>query len=397
MKAYKFLGLLLLSVLSITAFAQNEQGMEFFHGTWEEAKAEAKKEKKYIFVDVYTTWCGPCKKMSKYTFTDASVGDFYNEHFINFKIDAEKGEGPSFASEFKVRAYPTLLYFNSKGDVVSTTKGYRTPDQFLEEGRKLFVNKETLDKKLAEFEKGNNDKAFLSELVGLLNVMGMPNKKVQSAYLNSLSDEELMNEENSQLIFKGADNINSVFYDKLIEKRAHFEQIMGAEKVSNKIRNSAISGINTAIEEKDESIYKKSVSAIEGIELENKDLLIFQMGTEFYKGVKDWKSYGNYATNYLAKNDVQNSNILNNVAWAFYENINSKKQLKLAEEWVTKSIAIKSDYHNNDTYAAILYKLGKIDEAYAAAEKAITIAKYSRKDYSSTTELMEKINNERFK
>jgi len=397
MKAYNFLGFLLILAFSLSISAQDKQGMEFFKGTWEEAKAEAKKENKYIFVDVYTTWCGPCKKMSKYTFTDSSVGDFYNEHFINFKIDAEKGEGPSFASEFKVSAYPTLLYFNSNADVVSTTKGYRTPDQFLEEGRKLFVNKETLDKKLAEFEKGNKDKAFLSELVSLLNVMGMPNKKVQSAYLNSLSNDELLNEENSKLIFKGADNINSVFYDKMMEKRAEFEQLMGPEKVSNKIRNSAISGINAAIEQKDESIYKKSVNAIEGIELENKDLLIFQMGIEFYKGVNDWKSYGNYATNYLAKNDVQNSNILNNVAWAFYQNINSKKQLKLAEEWVLKSIAIKSDYHNNDTYAALLYKQGKVDEAYAAAEKAITIAKYSRKDYSSTTELMEKINKERFK
>ena len=64
-------------------------GIDFFHGTWEEALEKAKKEDKLIFVDAYTTWCGPCKRMSKQVFPQDAVGEFYNKNFVSMKIDME--------------------------------------------------------------------------------------------------------------------------------------------------------------------------------------------------------------------------------------------------------------------------------------------------------------------
>ncbi|HHG84150.1 MAG TPA: DUF255 domain-containing protein, partial [Bacteroidetes bacterium] len=58
------------------------QGIKFFHGTFAQAKAKAKKENKLIFMDAYTSWCGPCKWMAANTFTDASVGAYFNQHFV---------------------------------------------------------------------------------------------------------------------------------------------------------------------------------------------------------------------------------------------------------------------------------------------------------------------------
>jgi uncharacterized protein YyaL (SSP411 family) len=51
------------------------------------------KQVKPIFVDCYTSWCAPCKKMEQTVFVNDTVYKFYNEHFINFKVDMEKGEG----------------------------------------------------------------------------------------------------------------------------------------------------------------------------------------------------------------------------------------------------------------------------------------------------------------
>lgn len=84
-------------------------GIEFFHGTWKEAVAKAKKEDKLIFVDAYTTWCGPCKWMSKNAFKNPEVGEFFNDNFICVKVDCEKGEGIKLADEWNINAYPTLL------------------------------------------------------------------------------------------------------------------------------------------------------------------------------------------------------------------------------------------------------------------------------------------------
>ena len=83
------LNLLFLAILlPVTA---QESGIRFFHGTWDEAIALAKKEKKKIFVDFYTEWCGPCLNMSLTVFVLPQVGDVYNKNFVCLKIDAERG------------------------------------------------------------------------------------------------------------------------------------------------------------------------------------------------------------------------------------------------------------------------------------------------------------------
>ena len=54
-----------------------------------QAAAKAKKENKLVFVDCYTQWCGPCKKMARDIFPDAKVGEYMNAKFVNLKIDME--------------------------------------------------------------------------------------------------------------------------------------------------------------------------------------------------------------------------------------------------------------------------------------------------------------------
>lgn len=112
-------------------------GINFAQGTLEEVKALAKKQNKIIFVDVYATWCGPCKLLKKSTFADASVGEFYNSKFVNVALDAEKGERIAFASTYKVRSYPTLLFIRPDGSIVKTVVGYHNAEEFLKLGQNI--------------------------------------------------------------------------------------------------------------------------------------------------------------------------------------------------------------------------------------------------------------------
>ncbi|MCT4647538.1 MAG: thioredoxin family protein [Carboxylicivirga sp.] len=107
--------LLLLAVAGLFSLSSFSQGIEFFHGTWEECKAEAKKENKKIFIDFYTKWCGPCRAMTKKIFPLPAVGELYNEHFINYKVDAEVGEGSALAKQYEVKGYPTFIYADAEG------------------------------------------------------------------------------------------------------------------------------------------------------------------------------------------------------------------------------------------------------------------------------------------
>ena len=100
------------------------QGILFETDGLQKALAKARKENKAVFVDCYTSWCGPCKMMSSKVFPDKQAGDFFNPRFISLKIDMEKGEGKELAQKGNISAFPTYLILNPQGEVVYTSRGY---------------------------------------------------------------------------------------------------------------------------------------------------------------------------------------------------------------------------------------------------------------------------------
>lgn len=134
----KIVGLSLIAVFSM-AFIINgnntissESGIKFEHITLKKAKEEAQKSGKIIFIDCYTSWCGPCKQMAATSFKDEGVAKIYNEKFVNLKVDIEKdSDGPELARMYKISAYPTLLYINSEGRLVKSVIGSQSADKLI--------------------------------------------------------------------------------------------------------------------------------------------------------------------------------------------------------------------------------------------------------------------------
>lgn len=107
-------------------------GINFDHSTLEKAKKKATDSKKMIFIDVYTSWCGPCKEMAQTTFMDEEVGEMFNKKFVNLKIDAEKdSDGPYIGKTFKVNAYPTLLFLDENGKLLKKLVGKQSKEKLM--------------------------------------------------------------------------------------------------------------------------------------------------------------------------------------------------------------------------------------------------------------------------
>ncbi len=92
---------------------------------------QAKAENKLIFLDFYTTWCLPCRVMDEEVFSLASTGTAIDKNFISYKIDAEKGNGPTLATVYNVYAYPTLLFLDADGNVLKRKDGSLSNSKFL--------------------------------------------------------------------------------------------------------------------------------------------------------------------------------------------------------------------------------------------------------------------------
>jgi len=115
-----------------TEITEEQVGISFQAMSLAEAKALAKKKKKIIFIDAYASWCGPCKMLDKNTFPDASVGTYFNDKFINLKIDCEKHpDGAEIMRTYSITAYPTLLWIDADGKLIKKELGYKTPEQLL--------------------------------------------------------------------------------------------------------------------------------------------------------------------------------------------------------------------------------------------------------------------------
>ena len=166
------------------------QGVDFKQITLKEALEQAKAQGKMVFVDCYTTWCGPCKMMTEEVFPQKEAGDFFNAHFVNVKFDMEKGEGPALAKRYGIRAFPTFLILRPDGSVYHKLLGSGEADAFLRRVQEGMVEENSTGYLDRLYEEGNRDKAFLSRYIqSLLSIYEENKAKEVSAVLLGLLDE----------------------------------------------------------------------------------------------------------------------------------------------------------------------------------------------------------------
>ena len=206
-------------ICTVVSFAQ---GVKFETGTWSEMLAKAKAADKVVFVDVYTSWCGPCKKVAKEVFPQKEVGDTYNTNFINYQIDAESEEGKKFVERYPITGVPTFFFINAEGKVMHKFVGYKDVEGFVEEAGmvKMYSRYGGIDRMMEEIKKRTASKEMLNDYYQYANEKEKP--KAVNAYLRGIPVEELM-------------DVNNEFIDKiaLYDKDLMIRLIDEIVKVSN--------------------------------------------------------------------------------------------------------------------------------------------------------------------
>lgn len=141
----------LVVIIGLLTFTTSAQEVNWL--SWNEATALAATDKnpKKIFVDIYTDWCGWCKKMDKDTFQNAEVAAYMSNNFYMVKLDGEGKEPIDFKGktykyvpsgkrgyhEFAAAlmqgrlSYPTVVFMDAQFNMLSPVPGYQKPDPFL--------------------------------------------------------------------------------------------------------------------------------------------------------------------------------------------------------------------------------------------------------------------------
>lgn len=377
--------LLLFFILKTALIAQNtEGGITFIHDKFGDALASAKKEHKLVFMDAYTTWCGPCKMMSKSTFTDSEVTKVFNKQFVNLKMDMEKGEGPDLQQRYGVVAYPTLLFLNGDGEVVHKALGFHDAAQFLALGQTALNGEQTLGKWMVRYERGERDPKFLKAYAEVLaEAFENQRFKIAEEYLATQTDWKTR--ENLAFIYKFTEGVDSKLFSFLVNNQKEFEQVATKDEVSLKVQEIATAFL---FDEKNLPTLSAADSIIRLVYPKDKSVrMSLGYRLSYYRMKGDRPNYAKSAVDFLKKYD-DSAEELNENAATFYEQIDEKKLLKKAVKWAKTSVKLESSFMNQIVVAQLYSKLGKKRSAKKEAKKAIDIAKKAGDNYDEATDLL---------
>ncbi len=132
---------LILILANNTAFAD---GMRFIDEKkpFSEILQMASQKDQLVMVDFYTDWCSWCKVLDEKTYSTNEVGALA-ENFLSYKINAEKGDGIELAKKYNITGFPSILFVNGSGEEVDRLIGYYPPESFIPVVGDILDNKDT--------------------------------------------------------------------------------------------------------------------------------------------------------------------------------------------------------------------------------------------------------------
>ena len=395
------------------SYAQQTGGINFEKKlNWTAIKQIAKQENKYIFVDAYTTWCGPCKHMATNIFTQEQVGAFFNKNFINvaIQIDSTKEDNEYIKSWYKdaktvlklykIQSYPTYLFFNPNGILIHTIVGSsNTASDFIAKAQKALDPKTQYSSLKREYNKGKRDSSFLLSLINATTVAG--DDSLLHIYINSYlaTQTNLLTPQNIQLIdecectTKSSDKGFKIFnnypneVEVIIGKKERFrvlntiafdEEIfpvimINGKKITYRGGLSVYGG-----GEMNKNVDWNAIKAKIALKYKSlTDNIILNGKLKYYDWLEDWKDFNSLLLNYISTENKVDTFLIHKMTNKLLEDCKDKQSLKDAISWA--SVLTKNEDHPYyfQTYSLLLYKIGENKAALDYMEKCALLLKGS--------------------
>lgn len=410
--------------LLIEAREINDQGINWVKGlTWQQVKEKAKKENRYIFIDVYATWCGPCKEMDKRVYVNDSVGNFINDKFISVKVqmDITKNDEPEVQrwykdaqdinKQYRVLSLPTFIFLAPNGRVAHKAIGYKTVEAFIAEAAialkpgQVYIDPfEEYDRLEADYHAGKKKYSRMLYMIRSARELGKQSfdsvlTKDYYNYLEQLDRKKIYTKEILEFLaaleMKSEAKLFSLFYPD----GRKVDKVMGIDGFSKRI-------VSLTIYREITSPYlrlKTGATPLGNGPLDTAEanweglyhLILKKYSREYaQRGVLNGKlvwyeqryNFPAFYATYLQKLDRYGFDSISTTSNTAYPNVNfncwflflrisDKVMLQKAAKWMEALVhRFPQDPTYIDTYANLLYKAGEKEKAIVWEEKALKLA-----------------------
>ncbi|MBK7475184.1 MAG: thioredoxin family protein [Haliscomenobacter sp.] len=350
------------------------QGIVFFHGAWEEALEKAKAEEKPIFVDAFTTWCGPCKVMAQNVFPDPQVGALFNSNFVCIKIDMEGEEGLRFQKTYPVSAYPTLYFIDFDGSVLKKVIGAQRADGFFSIGKSVL---ESIDRSKGyeeAYNKGGRDPNLIYNYIRSLNRSGKPSLRIVNDYLRGVSD--FSSDINLKIVFEAAQEADSRVFDLLVQHKTELARLYSAEQITSRIYDACLKTALKGLTMHTETLVEDAKEKMKAQLPDRAKAFGFYLGMEQAAMQRDEKAYLKALSQYAKNAGSEPASLLaRTLASIRKDHAASKEALGSAVELARLAAEKKPSTSAFILLAEIQLQLGDRVGARASAETAQSLAK----------------------
>lgn len=358
--------------LAFTSFGQDK--IHFVEVELDSAYKLAKAEDKLVFVDCYTTWCGPCKYMDANIFTNEAVAKFYNDNFINVKLDMEKGEGELFAARYEVRSYPTYIFLDVSGrgrEMVHRTVGSMDADKFVQLGKDASDTTVRFGEFKKRYKSGDRDPDFIKTYIEKLYDVGYSSDANDLAYwvYGKDMDWSAIDSTDAKILLWFIKGNSHPMFEEMMNNLSSIEKVADPDMLHNRLMNSYMTLVWVGLRKEDPSInFKKAIEDVSALNYSKKEKLIGEIELFYYEQT-DQEKYLEMAPQLAEKYFMDDWVKLNSVAWTLYESTTDKKALSKALDLVNRSVELDANYNNLDTKMRVLYVLGKKKDALSVGKE----------------------------
>jgi thioredoxin-related protein len=393
--------------------------------SWDQVKQKAKNENKNIFIDVYATWCGPCKDMESKIYPNAEVGEAINDKFISIKVQQDKSakdnafiqswytDAAAIIKEYQVEAFPTYLFVSHEGKLMHKELGFQEAPQFIQIAEVALTNPiGKYDPQLAVYQKGKKDYKTLDGLI--LHVLKVKNNKqlaiemakdYKKNYLDKLNQSEWLQKRHLDFMdeFPSLVSTKDKFFKLCYERPAEVDKAKEYKgggwakwQVDQTVYREIIDPLLWKDEKKGIALtsdpdWKKIIKTVKDKYAKiDAEKIIDDMKLGYYHKSENYEGFARYVDSIIAENipkadhPLWNAWRLNQVAWAMFLDTKDEQILRAALKWIDLSIsleetsALSKDEVANcqlyDTKANLLYKIGRVKEGIECEQKALELA-----------------------
>ncbi|MCX6272365.1 MAG: DUF255 domain-containing protein [Bacteroidetes bacterium] len=268
--------LLIVCLISTYGYSQNHR-LDFRSADWQELLKEARQENKMIMVFAITSWCGNSRHMAKEIFTNDTVADFFNTHFINTVVDIEKGEGVGLAKKYSIKSYPSYIFIDKEGFCLHRACGTRNTMEMIQVGKDAMNPAKQFSALEKRFNSGESGASFMLEYLNALAGNHTPLADIKTNYLRGLSDNELLIPANWKIICQFERDINSRELTYLFNNQEKFISISTRDSVENKIFKVFVSASRKCLEADDKTGFETIRKRIAVMNYSRKNELLMRL------------------------------------------------------------------------------------------------------------------------